>query len=141
MSEEDFMNLAIQEAKKSEEPIKCGAVIVKNNKILTKSYNSHRADHNATAHAEIKAIAAAGKKIKNKNLEGCIIYGTCEPCIMCLSAMIFAKIEKLVYGINLKEVSPNAIDISIDEFLSRSPCRFEVIKNFMNKECQDFYET
>lgn len=135
------MNLAIQEAQKSHEPLKCGVVIVKNNQVIACSYNSQREDNNATAHAEIKAIAAAGKKLGSKNLEGCTIYGTCEPCTMCLSAMVFAKIEKLVYGISLKDVSLNPINISIDEFLSKSPNKFEVIKNFMVKECQTLNET
>lgn len=130
------MEMAIFEAKKSEEPLKCGAVIVKDNKIIAKAFNTQRKDNNATAHAEIKAISIAGKVLGSKNLENCVVYGTCEPCIMCLSAMVFAKVKKLVYGLSLKEISPRLIDIKIDTFFERSPYKFEVVKNFMEEECR-----
>lgn len=133
------MAVAIEEAKKSQEPLRCGVVIAKDGKILARAFNSQREDHNATAHAEIKAIAESGKKLGNKNLEGCVAYCTCEPCIMCLSAMIFAKVKKLYYGVSLKNVSPSTINISIDEFLSRSPNKFEVVKNYMERECKELY--
>ncbi len=131
MTDEELMRVAIEEAKKSQEPLKCGVVIAKDGKIISQAYNSQREDHNATAHAEIKAIALAGERLGNKNLDGCIVYGTCEPCLMCLTAMSFAKIKRLVYGVSLKEASPTSIDISVDEFLSKSPNKFEVVKNFL----------
>ena len=90
------MRLAIQEAKKSSEKTKCGAVIVKDGKVVAKCHNSQRIDNDATAHAEINAIRAAGKKLNNKNIDACIIYCTCEPCSMCLSAIIISKISKAV---------------------------------------------
>jgi tRNA(adenine34) deaminase len=136
MKDDDFMNLAISEAYKSSEPLKCGVVIVKDGIVITQAFNSQRKDNNSTAHAEIKAIALAGNHLGNKSLEGCIVYGTCEPCTMCLSAMIFAKINKLVYGITLREVSPTLIEIDIDTFLAKSPYRFEIVKNFMVEECR-----
>ena len=130
------MEMAISEASKSEEPLKCGVVIVKDGKIIAKTFNSQRRDNNATAHAEIKAIADAGKELGNKNLEGSTVYGSCEPCIMCLSAMTFAKVKKLFYGISLKDVSPQLIEIDIDTFLDKSPNKLEVIKNFMVEDCR-----
>lgn len=134
----DFMLLAIREAKKSAEPLKCGAVIVKNGKVIAQSFNAQRADNDASAHAEINAIRLAGKKLGNKNLNGCSIYCTCEPCVMCLTAIAFAKIDKLIYGLSLKDISPshNLIDISIDDFLAQSPYKFQVTKNFMEAECK-----
>ncbi len=133
------MELAIKEAKKSSELLKCGVVIVKNGKIISKSYNSQRASNDASAHAEINAIRKAGKKLKNKNLNECIIYCTCEPCIMCLSAITFAKIKKLVFGVSLRGASPKEkfIDISTGTFLSHIPYKIEVLKNFMEKECRE----
>lgn len=136
MNDKRFMELAISEAVKSQEPLKCGVVITFNGKVISKSFNSQRKDNNAVAHAEIKAIAAAGEKLGNKNLEECVVYGTCEPCTMCLSAMVFSKIKRLVYGISLKEVSPDKIDIDIDTFLEKSSYKFEVVKDFMVKECR-----
>jgi len=131
------MELAIEEAKKSSEPLKCGVVIVKGEQVIAKSYNSQRDSNNASAHAEINAIKLAGENIGNKNLDGCSIYCTCEPCIMCLSAIAFAKMNRLVYGLSLNEVSPREkmIDIGINEFLTKAPIKIEVLKNFMKEEC------
>lgn len=135
--DEEFMKIAIKEANKSLEPIKCGAVVAKDGKVMSKSCNSQRASNNAFAHAEINVIIKAGKKLKNKNLEGCTIYCTHEPCIMCLSAISFAKIKKLVYGVPLNEISPKEklIGIDIDDFLAKSPQKIKVVKNFMKEEC------
>lgn len=133
-----FMRLAIEEAKKSSEPLKCGVVIVRNDEVIAKTYNSQRESNNSSAHAEIKALGVAGQVVGNKNLDGCNIYCTCEPCIMCVSAITFAKINRLFYGISLPDVSPKdkRIDISIDEFLEKTPRKFEVTKNFLEDECK-----
>lgn len=98
------MLAAIAEAKKSKEPIKCGAVIVKNGKIIAKAHNTQRKTKDASAHAEINVIRKAGRKTGSKYLEGFVIYCTCEPCVMCLSTIIFAKINKLVYGLSLRDI-------------------------------------
>ena len=120
MTDEELMRLAILEAKLSNEPLKCGVVIAMNGKVITKTYNSQRKDNNATFHAEIKAIGMAGKLLKSKNLNGCIAYCTCEPCIMCKTALFFAKIEKIYYGSGLK--NKRVGDVSM-------------IKNFLVNEC------
>src|SRR5260221_8192725 len=120
--DEKFIKLAFEEAKKSNQQVGCGAVIVKEGKVLAKSYNTQRKSHNATAHSEINAIKKAGVKLKNKNLDECTIYCNCEPCTTCFSAVIFAKFKKLVYKIPLKESFPDNIhvNIDIDYFLSKT---------------------
>ncbi len=130
MNDVNFLDLAIKEAKKSTESIGCGAVIVQNEKIIAKAYNTQRSSNNASAHAEINAIKKAGKKLGNKNLSGATIYCSCEPCTMCLSAIIFAKIKKLVYKIPLKKAFPGNIpvDIDINYFLSKTDGKLEVNK-------------
>ena len=135
--DKEFMKLAIEEAKKSVESLKCGVVITKDERVIAKSHNTQRASNDASAHAEINAIRAAGRKIRNKNLENCTIYCTCEPCIMCLSAIAFAKIKKIIYGISLRDVSPSEklVDIDIDTFLAKTLYTIEVTKNFMKEEC------
>ena len=135
---EKFMRLAIEEAKKSSEPLKCGVVIIRDGEVIAKTYNSQRASNNSSAHAEIKAVGIAGHVVGNKNLDGCDIYCTCEPCVMCLSAITFAKIRYLFFGISLPDVSPvnKRIDISIDDFLKKAPHKFQVIKNFLEDECE-----
>ena len=131
------MRLAIEEAWKSKEPFRCGAVIVKGKDVIANSCNSPRTSKDASAHAEINAIRHAGKKLGNKYLDGCRIYSTCEPCVMCLSALVYARIGKIIYGIRLKELSSKPIDIDIDTFLSKSPHRIKIVKGFMEKECRE----
>src|SRR3989338_14249 len=97
--DEKFMKLAIKEAKKSKDGIGCGAVIVKNGKILAKSYNTQRSSFDASAHAEINAIRLAGKRLKTKYLDDCTIYSTLEPCIMCAAAISYAGVKRIVYGL------------------------------------------
>lgn len=126
--DQKFLDIACKEAEKSSEPIKSGCVIVQNNKIISKSYNSQRQDNNATHHAEIKTIVKAGKTLNSKNLYNCTIYSTCEPCTMCLSALVFAKIKRLIFHTSLKDLSKKRIDISTETFLKHSHYRFEVEK-------------
>ena len=78
-----------------------GAVIIDKNKtIIAKAHNQVLKTNDPTAHAEILAIRMACKKLNTKNLSDCIIYSTCEPCPMCLSAIIWANIKKVYYGSN-----------------------------------------
>ena len=75
-----------------------GAVIVRENEIIAKAYNRVIKTNDPTAHAEILAIRKASKKLGRFDLSDCEIYSTCEPCPMCLGAIIWAKIPSLYYG-------------------------------------------
>lgn len=99
-SKEYFMSVAIKEALKSQKlgDIPVGAVIVCNNKIIAKAYNKKERKQVATYHAEILAIEKACKKLKSFRLTNCDIFVTKEPCIMCLGAILSARIKSLYYG-------------------------------------------
>ena len=91
-----------------------GAVIVKNNKIIGKGRNQVLKNNDPTAHAEIMAIRNACQNLKTYNLTGCIMYTTCYPCPMCISAIIWSNIKIVYYG-NTKE---DASDIGFrDDFI------------------------
>ena len=75
-----------------------GAVIVKNNKIISEGFNIVTLSNDPTSHAEIVAIRNACKDLNNFSLEGCDLYTTCEPCPMCLSAIYWARIERIYYA-------------------------------------------
>jgi len=75
-----------------------GAVIVKNGKIIGQGTNKVTSSNDPTAHAEIVAIRDACKQASDFSLDGCEIYTSCEPCPMCLSAIYWARIEKIYYG-------------------------------------------
>lgn len=93
-----YILLALEEAKKSNNDIPIGAVIVKDNLVISKAHNEVVKRNDATAHAEILAIQKACKKLNTYNLSECSIYSTLEPCPMCTGAIINAKIGKVVYG-------------------------------------------
>ena len=75
-----------------------GAVIVKNNKIISEGFNTVTLVNDPTSHAEIAAIRIACKDLNNFSLKGCDLYTTCEPCPMCLSAIYWARIDKVYYA-------------------------------------------
>ena len=106
-----FMDLAIDIANKSKGgPF--GAVIIDNkNNIIAKSSNSVTVDNDPTAHAEINAIRSACKKKNNFKLNDCILYTTCEPCPMCLSACYWANIKTIYYA-NTRQ---DAAEINFDD--------------------------
>lgn len=75
-----------------------GAVIVYNNKIIGEGTNLVTCNNDPTAHAEIEAIRAACKKMNNFDLSGASIFTSCEPCPMCLSAIYWARIDKIYFA-------------------------------------------
>jgi len=95
-----FMNAALKEAekaiKKDEVPI--GAVIVKDGKIIARGFNERESKNDPTSHAEIVALRKAAKKIKSWRLPGCTIYVTLEPCAMCAGAILWARIDEVVFA-------------------------------------------
>lgn len=94
----NFMQIAIEEAKKSDIDIPVGAVIVKNGEILAKAYNTREKDNDITSHAEILAIRQAEKFLNNWRLEDCELYVTLEPCPMCGWAILQSRISKIYFG-------------------------------------------
>ena len=120
----EFMEMA---ANLSLENIDCGggpfgAVIVKDDEVIATGVNRVTADNDPTAHAEVNAIRNACGKLKDFKLHDCIVYSSCEPCPMCLSALYWAGVKKIFYG-NTKE-DAEAIDFSdkfIYEEIERSP--------------------
>ena len=98
--DEKWMSLALQQAVKAEEEgeVPVGAILVKDGLLIAKAHNQPISTNDATAHAEIQLIRAAGKKQENYRLTGTSLYVTLEPCAMCLGAMMHARIERIVYG-------------------------------------------
>jgi len=90
-----------------------GSVIVKDNKIIAEGSNKVTPTNDPTAHGEIVAIRDACKKLNNFNLSGCELYSNCEPCPMCLSAIYWARINKIFFA-NTRE---DARKIDFDDSL------------------------
>lgn len=94
----DFMQQAITLAKTTKQDVPIAAIIVKDNKIIAKAVNEREKKRNATLHAEIVAINEASKVLNNWHLDNCEIYVTLEPCPMCASAILQARIKKIYFG-------------------------------------------
>ncbi len=90
------IQLSIESANKGTGPF--GAVIVKGNKIISEGFNTVTSTNDPTSHAEISAIRNACKNLNNFSLKGYELYTTCEPCSMCLSAIYWARIDKIYYA-------------------------------------------
>ena len=93
-----FMRIALLEAERAykKEEIPVGAVIVKDDKIISKGHNRNRKKNDATLHAEIIAITKASKKLKSERLTDCELYVTKEPCSMCAGAIVNARLKKVI---------------------------------------------
>lgn len=97
---QQFMRHAftLAEDAKDADEIPIGAVIVKDNRIVGRGYNQTELLQDPTAHAEMIALSAACSTIGNKYLEGCTLYVTLEPCPMCAGALVWSKIDRIVFG-------------------------------------------
>ena len=95
-----FMKEALKEAKKAYDKLEVpvGAVIVKDDKIISRAHNLRELKCNCLAHAEIICINKACKKLKAWRLEGCDIYVTLEPCAMCAGAIMQSRINTVYIG-------------------------------------------
>lgn len=117
MTDKDFMRRAIQMANHGMTnnlggPF--GAVIVKDGEIIAEGHNEVTSSNDPTAHAEVVAIRRACEKLGSFQLDGCIIYTSCEPCPMCLGAIYWARPEKVYYGCN--KIDAAEIDFD-DQFI------------------------
>ncbi len=100
LQDEDFMLIALNEAKKAAEKgeVPVGAVIVKNGEVIAKAHNTRESEKNALHHAEILAIDLACKKLGGWRLWECELFVTLEPCPMCTGAIINSRIKRVVFG-------------------------------------------
>ncbi|MCE9679234.1 tRNA adenosine(34) deaminase TadA [Shewanella sp. AS1] len=94
------MRLAMALAEKAEAAgeVPVGAVLVKEGQVIAEGCNLNICQHDASAHAEMNCIRTAGKVLENYRLLDTTLYVTLEPCAMCASAMVHARIGRLVYG-------------------------------------------
>jgi len=87
-----------------------GAVIVKDNKIISQAHNEVLISNDPTAHAEVNTIRKASKILNSFDLSGCILYTTCKPCPMCLGAIFWARISTVYYGATEDDAARGGFD-------------------------------
>ena len=116
MADKDYLQEAIHLSRQSPEPVGCGVVLVQDDHVIARTHNSQRADNIAVHHAEIKAIIEANKKTGSRKLERTTAYCSCEPCAMCLTALSYAKIPRIVFNKFMKDLFPDDPQSQLDSF-------------------------
>ena len=123
------IELSINSVKNGGGPFGC--VIVKNNNIIAEGSNEVTLSNDPTAHAEIVTIRKACKNINNFNLEGSVMYTSCEPCPMCLSAIYWSHIDIIYYGNTRLDAAKIGFD---DNFIYNELCKDLSIRKIPMKQ-------
>lgn len=101
MGDEDYMHLALEQAElaRAAGEVPVGAIVVDaDGKVIGSGFNQPIGTHDPSSHAEIKALRDAAQRIGNYRLPGCSLFVTLEPCVMCVGAILHARIARVVYG-------------------------------------------
>ncbi|MCR4277717.1 MAG: nucleoside deaminase [Candidatus Berkelbacteria bacterium] len=150
-----FMEAAIAEALKSKKlgDYAVGCVLVRNDEIIARSGNRTHLDNDPTHHAEMIVIRQAAKELKSKNLSGCTIYVTHEPCPMCSAATYWARISEIVFGSTIRDMTSfrkrngndrwkwRTIGIGPHRILARVDAPPVIVGSFMRKECNELFHS
>ncbi len=138
IEDEQFMRLALEEAKRAGEEgeVPVGAVLVLGGKVIGRGRNRPIALSDPAAHAEILALREGASGVGNYRLSGSTLYVTVEPCVMCAGALLQARVRRLVFGAD----DPKAGAVRSLYFLledERFNHRVEVISGVLQDECRD----
>jgi tRNA(adenine34) deaminase len=142
---EEFMREALVEAKRAlhlgEVPV--GAVLVAGGQVVARGFNQPIHGTDPTAHAEVMALRAGARSHGNYRLNGTALYVTVEPCLMCVGALVHARVATLVYG--AAEPKGGAIRSILKLETLALNHRFRVVEGVLEEECQkliqDFFKT
>jgi len=126
--------LKLAERSRDEGEVPVGAVIIKDDQLIAEGWNQPIESHDATAHAEIMAIRAAGETMNNYRLPGTSLYVTLEPCTMCAGAIIHARVADVVFAATDPRTGSagSAIDIFSKDYHNH---RVKVTGGIMQEEC------
>jgi tRNA(adenine34) deaminase len=100
VNHEHFMRLALAQASRARDAgeVPVGAIVVLDDRVVGEGFNQPISSHDPTAHAEVVALREAARSIGNYRLTGATIYVTVEPCVMCVGAMVHARIGLVIFG-------------------------------------------
>ena len=130
----EALALAAQAAQAGEVPV--GAVVVLDGRVIGRGHNQPVSSHDPTAHAEVVALRDAARQAENYRLPGATLYVTIEPCLMCVGALVHARIGTLVYG----ATEPKAGAVESTQRAHEHPAlnhRIVVIAGVLAVECRD----
>jgi tRNA(adenine34) deaminase len=133
-----FMRMAIEQAHEARRAgeVPVGAVVVVEGEVVGRGFNQPIRSHDPTAHAEIVAMRDAARRVGNYRLPGATLYVTIEPCLMCVGAMVHARIGTLVYG----ATEPKAGAVTSTQRAHEHPAlnhHLEVVDGVLEVECRE----
>jgi tRNA(Arg) A34 adenosine deaminase TadA len=121
----------------SPRPFGASIIHTKSGIVLLRALNAVRQEFDPSAHAEVRAIRKATKRLKQLSLRGYTLYTTCEPCPMCMSAALWAGLDRVIYGATIEDANRhcNQIQIPATEVAARSDMRCVVDGPVLRDEC------
>lgn len=141
MDHDPFMRAALEQARLAldagEVPI--GAVVRLGDEIVGRGFNQPIRTHDPTAHAEIIALREAAGRLVNYRLTGSVLYVTIEPCLMCVGALVHARVAALVYGAAEPKSGAVAVNLRDGGFDGHNH-RFDVVAGVLGDECRDLVQ-
>ena len=136
MIDEKYIDIAIEISKKAKYPY--GAIVVKDDVIIGRSDDKTLIEESMYSHPELEAIESASKnKSLYGDLKGATIYVSCEPCMMCMGAILYEEFSKIVYAATLKDSNDNycpEMITDIDELVKYSKNKIEIVKELHRDE-------
>ena len=143
MEHDEYMRLALREAMRGENggEVPAGAVLVAaDGKVVAKAHNRTIETCDPTAHAEILALRRASKRLGNYRLVDLTLYATLEPCVMCMGAIIHARIRRLVFGTSDSRwgAAGSLYDFTKNPKLNHRP---EVVAGICEEACRNMLQT
>jgi tRNA(adenine34) deaminase len=122
-------------------PFGCSIVHTETGELLMRRLNAVAPEFDPSSHAEVRTIRHATKKLKSVSLKGYTLYTTCEPCPMCMSAALWASVDRVVYGATIEDASRhcNQIHIHASELVERSDMRCAVVGPVLRDACYGLF--
>jgi guanine deaminase len=144
MDEAAFMQLAIEKARAGigEGQAPFGAVIVRGDKVLTAAHNTVLRDLDPTAHAEVNAIRQAATALSGIDLAGCTMFTTCEPCPMCLAAIHWSKLDRVIFGASIADAAAagfSELRVQAEVLVKMGGSRLKVEAGMLRDECRTLF--
>ncbi|RPJ50607.1 MAG: tRNA adenosine(34) deaminase TadA [Methanobacteriota archaeon] len=140
MTHDPFMELALAEARAAADAgeVPVGAVVVVDGTVVGAGRNQPIGACDPTAHAELVALRAAATTVRNYRLTGASLYVTVEPCLMCVGALVHARVGTLVFGV--RDPKGGAVRSVLDPATLPLNHRFEVIEGVLAEECRELLQ-
>jgi tRNA(adenine34) deaminase len=134
------MRLALDEARRARDlgEVPVGAVVVADGMVVGTGFNQPIRSVDPTAHAEIVALRAAAQFFANHRLPGTVLYATVEPCLMCVGAIVHARVGTVVYGV--ADPKGGAVRSLLDPDTLPLNHRFEAIEGVLREDCRELLQ-